>query len=65
LQDIQHAAGNAIQTWVSETQTGYERQIAELAERKNMSNQQLMKKRSELAGWESCLQQIERGLSLT
>lgn len=65
LQDIQHAAGNAIQTWVSETQTGYERQIAELAERKNMSNQQLMKKRSELAGWESCLQQIERGLPLT
>jgi hypothetical protein len=65
LQDIQHAAGNAIQTWVSETQTGYERQIAELAERKNMSNQQLMKKRSELAGWESCLQQIERSLPLT
>lgn len=65
LQDIQCTVGNAIQTWVSETQTGFERQIAELAERKNMTTQELMKKRSELARWKSALQQIERNLPIT
>lgn len=62
LQDIQHASSSAIQTWVSETQTSFERQIAELSERKNMTTQELMKKRSELTRWESGLQQIERNL---
>lgn len=62
LQDIQHATGNAIQVWVAETQTSFERQIAELAERKNMTTHELMKKRSKLTRWESGLQQIERNL---
>ena len=65
LQDIQCTVGNAIQTWVSETQTGFERQIAELAERKNMTTQELMKKLSEVARWKSALQQIERNLPIT